>query len=97
MPPHASPSQAASPTPTDLELTNDAQSAISWNLLLPLGAIRASAEAGWLTLSGEVKWHHQRQDAEECVRHLAGVAGIRNNITLRTVNTRPCADFKGAP
>jgi osmotically-inducible protein OsmY len=97
MPPHAAPSRAASPTPTDLELANDAQSALSWNLLLPVGAIRASAEAGWLTLSGEVRWHHQRQDAQECVRHLAGVVGIHNNITLRTVSTLPCADFKGAP
>jgi osmotically-inducible protein OsmY len=85
MPSHAPLAQNTAHAPTDLELANDAQSALSWNLLLPLGAIRASAEAGWLTLSGEVMWHYQRQDAEECVRHLSGIAGIRNDITLRTV------------
>jgi hypothetical protein len=42
-------------------------------------------------------WHHQRQDAQECVRHLAGVAGLRNNITRRAADTPPCANFKGAP
>lgn len=44
-----------------------------------------------------VMWHHQRQDAQECVRHLAGVAGLRNNITRRAADTPPCANFKGAP
>lgn len=68
---------------SDAELAYMAQAALTWNRDLPPGAVRASATAGWLTLSGEVLWHCQRQDAAECVRHLPGVAGVRNDITLR--------------
>lgn len=69
--------------PSDDELAYMAQVALTWNRDLPPGAVRASAVAGWLTLSGEVLWHCQRQDAAECVRHLPGVVGIKNDITLR--------------
>jgi osmotically-inducible protein OsmY len=69
---------------SDTELVHMAQSALAWNSALPPGAVRASATAGWLTLSGEVLWHYQRQDAGECVRYLPGLAGICNDITLRS-------------
>lgn len=69
---------------SDAELAYMAQAALTWSRDLPPGAVRASAVAGWLTLSGEVLWHYQRQDAAECVRHLPGVAGIKNDITLRS-------------
>ncbi len=71
------------PELSDAELAYEAQVALTWNRDLPPGAVRASALAGWLTLSGEVLWHCQRQDAAECVRHLPGVVGVRNDITLR--------------
>lgn len=71
------------PELSDVELAYMAQMALAWHRDLPPGAVRASAEAGWLTLSGEVLWHCQRQDAAECVRHLPGVAGVLNHITLR--------------
>jgi len=77
---------------SDEELASMAQSALSWNLTLPFGAVKANASAGWLTLSGEVLWHYQRQDAEECVRHLPGLAGFSNDITLRA----PGASFTAA-
>ena len=68
---------------SDTELAYMAQAALTWNRALPVGAVRASASAGWLTLSGEVTWHYQRQDAAECVRYLPGLAGISNQISLR--------------
>jgi len=73
---------------SDTELAYMAQSALVWNRALPLGSVRASAAAGWLTLSGEVLWHYQRQDAAECVRYLPGLVGISNDITLRLASAR---------
>jgi len=60
-----------------------AQSALTWNHSLPPGAVRASVAAGWLTLSGEVRWHYQRQDAANCVRDLPGIVGVSDCITLK--------------
>lgn len=68
---------------SDTEIACMAQAALGWNSNLPRGAIRADASAGWVTLSGEVSWHFQRQDAENCVRDLPGVEGVSNDISLR--------------
>lgn len=73
----------AMPAPSDADLAYMAQAALMWNPSLPPGGIRARVEAGWLTLSGEVRWHCQRQDAVNCVRHLPGLAGVNNCITLQ--------------
>lgn len=91
------PRQPALPMLCDAELAYLAQSALTWNReLLPCG-VRASATAGWLTLSGEVLWNYQRQDAAECVRYLPGLAGVSNDITLRPAHRPATAGFKGAP
>lgn len=78
----AQPHQTATLMLSDADLVYMAQSALTWNRALPPGAIKASVTAGWLTLSGQVKWHYQRQDAAECVRYLPGLAGLSNDITL---------------
>jgi hypothetical protein len=44
---------------------------------------RGCVSDGWVTLEGEVdRWTH-REDAEHAVRHLAGVQGVTNRITVR--------------
>ena len=91
------PRPPALPVLCDAELSYLAQSALAWNQeLLPRG-LRASATAGWLTLSGEVLWNYQRQDAAECVRYLPGLAGFSNDITLRPVHGPSAASLRGAP
>ena len=74
--------QHPQPELSDEELAYLAQAALTWNSALAPGTVTASAAAGWLTLSGKVRWHYQRQDAVECVRHLQGLAGISNDIQL---------------
>lgn len=80
---------------SDEDLACMAQSALAWNLELALCSVTACVADGWLTLSGEVLWHYQRQDAAECVRHLPGLAGVCNDIKLRRAPTGP--DVKDAP
>ena len=46
------------------------------------GRITVRVANGWLSLDGEVDWQYQREAAERCVRHLTGVRGVSNLITL---------------
>mgnify|MGYP001557317611 CR=1 FL=1 len=86
----------ALPAFSDAELAYLAQGSLAWNWELLPGGIRASAKAGWLTLSGEVLWNYQRQDAAECVRCLPGLAGVSNDITLRPAHRHAGACLKAA-
>jgi osmotically-inducible protein OsmY len=45
--------------------------------------VKVMVEGGWVTLTGEVDWHYQRQAAAACVRHLLGVTGVTERIALR--------------
>jgi osmotically-inducible protein OsmY len=38
---------------------------------------------GWITLSGDVDWYYQKERAEDAVRHLIGVWGVTNSITIK--------------
>jgi osmotically-inducible protein OsmY len=38
---------------------------------------------GRITLSGDVDWFYQKQRAEDAVRHLIGVLGVTNSITIK--------------
>jgi osmotically-inducible protein OsmY len=38
---------------------------------------------GHVTLSGDVDWYHQKMHAEDAVRHLVGVVGVTNAITIK--------------
>lgn len=45
--------------------------------------VQATVEDGWVTLSGHAEWEFQRKAAMNAVRHLFGVKGVSNDITLR--------------
>ena len=59
---------------------------IYWDTLLP-STIQATVRDGFVTLSGEVEWQYQRQEAEDTIRRVAGVRGISNLISLRSALT----------
>ena len=42
-----------------------------------------TVEGGWVSLSGEVSWQHQKNAAENAVRKLCGVVGVINNVTIK--------------
>ena len=56
----------------------------AWNSAVPEKKIRAKVSDGWVTLSGEVDWHYQRNAAESAVRKLSGVKGVSPSA-LRTI------------
>jgi osmotically-inducible protein OsmY len=45
--------------------------------------VQAVVSDGFVTLTGEVEWRYQREEAEHAVRRLTGVRGISNAIALR--------------
>ena len=68
----------------DDEIAMRARASISWAALIPTGQVQVDVQSRWVTLSGQLDWHFQRTAAEAIVRNLTGVAGVSNEITLRT-------------
>jgi osmotically-inducible protein OsmY len=56
---------------------------LDWDVLVPHGRIKVTAEKGNLTLEGEVDWQFQKSAAERAVLHLTGVKGVSNLITIK--------------
>jgi osmotically-inducible protein OsmY len=56
--------------------------ALDWNTYVPCNRINVLVEHGWVTLQGTVEYHFQRNAAETAVRHLKGVKGISNSISI---------------
>ncbi len=68
---------------SDADIAESARNILSWTSSLPADAVKVMVEAGWLTLSGDVAWQYQRQDAADSVRYLAGVTGVSNLIAIK--------------
>ena len=75
----------------DAVLLNAIRQALDWDLMVPHQA-RAAVAGGWVTLTGEVVWNFQRDAAERAIRHLVGIAGVTNAMTVRV--TPASADLK---
>lgn len=67
---------------TDPDLARDAVSALRLNLSVP-PSVKIAVRNGYLTLEGAVDWWYQRNAADEAVRHVAGIRGVHNNITVK--------------
>lgn len=70
-------------TRTDADVATAAADRLAWDTGTPNGAIKVKVEGGWVTLTGEVEWHYQKEAAEREVRHLLGVVGVSNQITIK--------------
>ena len=68
---------------SDSEIAQAAATALRLNSLVPEGKVKVKVESGWVTLTGEVDWSYQLARAEQCIRTLAGVRGLDNQITIR--------------
>lgn len=68
---------------TDAEIAKAANNALEWNVLVPKNRIKLVIENGYITLSGEVEWNHQKESALFTVRNLLGVKSVINNIVVK--------------
>jgi osmotically-inducible protein OsmY len=55
---------------------------LEWNVQIPAGRVHARVERGRLTLDGQVEHDFQRREVERTVRHVRGVIGVTNSITV---------------
>ena len=69
-------------TRTDTDLATAAVRALEWDVQVPHERITLRVANGWITLEGEVEWQFQREAAVRAVRHLLGVRGVTNLVTL---------------
>ena len=68
---------------TDADIAGAVENMLEWTSSLPAGAIKVMVEAGWVTLSGDVDWQYQKQAAADSVRHLMGVTGVSDQISIK--------------
>lgn len=68
---------------SDDEIATAAVDRLAWNLPGPRDAIKVKVEGGWVTLSGQVDWHYQEEAAEQEIRHVSGVVGVSNQVTIK--------------
>jgi osmotically-inducible protein OsmY len=66
----------------DAAVQRAAQAALAWSVALAGSDVTARVDAGWVTLAGSVLSQYQRSAAEHAVRHLTGVIGVTDAITL---------------
>ena len=67
----------------DEEISETVNKVLSWNSRILRQRIKAIVQDGQITLSGDVDWKYQKEAAEESVRHLVGVKGVTNWITIK--------------
>ncbi len=67
----------------DTDIAHIAENVLQWVTYWPKDTIKVMVDNGWITLSGEVDLEYHRKAAEDCVRHLKGVTGVSNQITLK--------------
>lgn len=66
----------------DTEIAAAAVNALAWEATFPHDTITVKVERGWLTLEGRAEWQFQKDNAERAVRHLIGVVGVANLVTV---------------
>jgi osmotically-inducible protein OsmY len=68
---------------TDADIAASVENLLEWSATLPAGVIRVMVEGGWVTLSGTVDWKYQKQSAADSIRHLMGVIGVSDQISIK--------------
>jgi osmotically-inducible protein OsmY len=68
---------------TDEDIARAAVNSLNWSIAVPADRIKVAVSKGWVTLEGEVSWQFQKTAAENATKHLIGVRGISNLITVK--------------
>jgi osmotically-inducible protein OsmY len=68
----------------DDEIAARALNILRWSAVVPTEQVQVKVQNGWVTLTGEVEWHFQRSSAESELRKLSGVAGVINDVAIKS-------------
>jgi osmotically-inducible protein OsmY len=67
----------------DPDIARDAVTALKVQLPFWHEHIKPVVKNSWVTLEGDAEWNFQRERAETAVRHVRGVTGVSNMITVK--------------
>jgi osmotically-inducible protein OsmY len=67
---------------TDADVANDVVHALDLRSSIP-ERIQATVHNGHVTLTGTADWQFQKRDAEKALRHIRGVRGVVNYMTIK--------------
>jgi len=67
----------------DTEIAEAAVRTLSWDVWVPKDRVQVTVRDGWVTLEGDVDWQYEVTQAGNAVRHLTGVVGLSNLLTVR--------------
>ena len=67
----------------DVDIARAAENLLSWTSNVPKDRVKIMVEGGWVTLSGEVDWEYQRLSITRGIRHLMGVVGVSDQISIK--------------
>ena len=88
---------------SDPAIAEAVANALAWDSAVPANAVKATVSDGWVTLNGMVEWQYQKGAAEAALRHLYGVKGVSNSVTVRphvsagNIKTKSRAPSSAAP
>ncbi len=68
---------------TDSDIARAAVNALEWHTFVPHDRIIVTVRNGWITLEGSVDWSYQKTATEDAVRHLMGVKGVTNALSVQ--------------
>jgi len=68
---------------SDTDIAQAIVSALNWNTVVPKDQVGVAVSNGWITLTGTLNWHYQKNAAVRTVRELMGVKGVTDNIVVR--------------
>ena len=68
----------------DVAIKAEILTSFRWNWNTLNDTIKVRVLNGWVTLSGELEWHYQREAAKEAVINLIGVKGVSNYISIKS-------------
>ena len=71
----------------DTDIARTAENVLEWTTNWPNHPIKVMVEDGWITLNGELQYEFQKKMAMTAVRHLMGVKGVSNQITIKHMPT----------
>jgi len=77
---------------SDTDIAEAAANALRWHVATGDAGIKPVVIDGWVTISGNVQWGFQKTTADNAMRHLMGVKGVINEITV--VSPLKVADVK---
>lgn len=73
---------ASDPKTADHEIAQRILTMFQWDVSVPDQRIQVKVEHGWVTLSGDVDWHYQSEEARRAASRIHGVIGVSNHLAV---------------